>query len=75
MVLIIYGGRNLSTRKIRSDKENSAASKEWKQALVDARRKLSECQIESSRLSTAIQIIQKKIEDCEPWPGDSSTHN
>ena len=45
----------------------------WQKALLDARAMLFQANLRRNQLKQAIAIIEKKIEDGEPWP--TATHN
>ena len=52
----------------RKDK-NVDKSLGWKGALRDARAMLFQANLKRNQLKEAIEIIEKKIEEGEPWPG------
>lgn len=60
---------SVSGKAVNQKDKNADKSLGWEGALRDARAMLFQANLKRNQLKKAIEIIEKKIEAGEPWPG------
>jgi hypothetical protein len=58
----------MKTVRVNTKDKSKINTRGWQDALVDAQSELSKVNLRRNQLRHAIQIIQKKVRNAEPWP-------
>jgi hypothetical protein len=71
-------GEKLNMNKNKSNKIIKILDKQvkgWRKALGEAQAQMSQSKMRTRQLKEAVRLIEKKIENGEPWPGEEATQS